>query len=85
MFAKQKEFTEDTVELKRSGALGHWIGSRRARNVLVYYHGTFLLCFMRFIFLTSFLFFLLFLSLLSPSVPEESNFLIYQTNDTKTR
>lgn len=31
----------DTVTLPRYGGKGHWIGDKKAKNVLVYYHGTF--------------------------------------------
>ena len=33
--------TENTVSLK-SGATGHWIGNKDAKNVIIYYHGTYL-------------------------------------------
>lgn len=32
--------TENTVSLK-SGATGHWIGNKNAKNVVVYYHGAY--------------------------------------------
>ena len=37
-FAKSKGFTPQTVTLDH-GALGHWIGNKDAKNVLLYYHG----------------------------------------------
>lgn len=41
-FVAQKKGTqtENTVSLK-SGATGHWIGNKNAKNVVVYYHGAY--------------------------------------------
>ncbi|PGH14584.1 hypothetical protein AJ79_02919 [Helicocarpus griseus UAMH5409] len=36
--AKKKGFTPQTVSLDH-GALGHWIGDKNAKNVLIYFHG----------------------------------------------
>lgn len=37
-FAKKQGFEAQTVQLEHGG-LGHWIGNKDAKNVLVYYHG----------------------------------------------
>ena len=37
-YCKKAGVEVDTVELKEGG-LGHWIGNKKAKNVLVYYHG----------------------------------------------
>ncbi|KAI5289182.1 hypothetical protein KEM54_004276 [Ascosphaera aggregata] len=37
-FARREKFTTDTVALKEGG-LGHWIGDKNAKNVIIYFHG----------------------------------------------
>ncbi|KZZ87961.1 6-hexanolactone hydrolase [Ascosphaera apis ARSEF 7405] len=37
-FAKSENFKPDTVALKEGG-LGHWIGNKNAKNVIIYFHG----------------------------------------------
>ncbi|KKK18983.1 hypothetical protein ARAM_001500 [Aspergillus rambellii] len=37
-WAKENRFPPDTVELKHGG-LGHWLGNKKAKKVLIYYHG----------------------------------------------
>lgn len=44
-FAKSENFKPDTVALKEGG-LGHWIGNKNAKNVIIYFHG---MCFFIFI------------------------------------
>ncbi|KAI5306465.1 hypothetical protein KEM56_000780 [Ascosphaera pollenicola] len=38
VFAKKQKFEPDTVALKEGG-LGHWIGNKNAKNVIIYFHG----------------------------------------------
>ncbi|KAK2801410.1 hypothetical protein FQN51_005304 [Onygenales sp. PD_10] len=37
-FAKSKGFSPETIKLEHGG-LGHWIGNKDAKNVLIYFHG----------------------------------------------
>ena len=37
---KEKNLPSETVTLPH-GTVGHWFGKKDAKNVLVYYHGTF--------------------------------------------
>lgn len=38
-YMNQKRLPTETVTLPH-GTVGHWIGKKDAKNVLVYYHGT---------------------------------------------
>ena len=37
-YARKAGFSPDTVQLPH-GAMGHWIGDKNAKNVLIWYHG----------------------------------------------
>ena len=39
IFARKKGIRPETIGLKH-GVLGHWVGTKEAKNILVYFHGT---------------------------------------------